>query len=303
MKILLCIQSFIVGLIQTKLSALRILLQSNFIGIVQQESQTKPLLILGNGPSLNDTLKNNPASTLQGFDLMAVNAAACSEQFSALQPKLYILNAVTYFQNDSELSPFYIQAKNDLFEALKEKTRWKMTLLVPFRAKKSIDFQMLITSNPNLNVSYFNQTPVEGLNFWSHRWYNLGWGMPRPHNVLIPGIMVGIRLGYKTIGIVGADHSWLADLSVNENNEALLRHVHYYATDGTQPMKVEDRIDRPRKLHEIIHKFYLSFKGYWQIKTYAKAKRVSIINASSISMIDAFDRKTLGQMLSASDKN
>ena len=218
MSILLCIQSFIVGLIQTKLSALRILLQSNFIGIVQQESQTKPLLILGNGPSLNDTLKNNPAARLQGFDLMAVNAAACSEQFSALQPKLYILNAVTYFQNNSELSPFYIQAKNDLFEALKEKTRWDMTLLVPFRAKKSIDFQMLIKSNQNLKVSYFNQTPVEGLNFWSHRWYNLGWGMPRPHNVLIPGIMVGIRLGYKTIGVVGADHSWLADLSVNENN-------------------------------------------------------------------------------------
>ena len=303
MSILLCIQSFIVGLIQTKLSALRILLQSNFTGIVQHKTQTKPLLILGNGPSLNDTLKNNPAAILQEFDLMAVNAAACSEQFSALQPKLYILNAVTYFQNDSELSPFYIQAKNDLFEALKEKTRWDMTLLVPFRAKKSIEFQMLITSNPNLTASYFNQTPVEGLNFWSHRWYNLGWGMPRPHNVLIPGIMVGIRLGYKTIGMVGADHSWLADLSVNENNEALLRHVHYYATDGTQPMKVEDRIDRPRKLHEIIHKFYLSFKGYWQIKAYAKAKHVSIINASSISMIDAFDRKTLAQMLNVSDKN
>lgn len=303
MKILLCIQSFIVGLIQTKLSALRILLQSNFIGIVQQESQTKPLLILGNGPSLNDTLKNSPPELLQGFDLMAVNAAACSEEYSVLQPQLYILNAVTYFQNDSELSPFYIQAKNDLFEALKEKTRWNMTLLVPFRAKKSIDFQMLIKSNLYLNVSYFNQTPVEGLNFWSHRWYNLGWGMPRPHNVLIPGIMVGIRLGYKTIGMVGADHSWLADLSVNENNEALLRHVHYYATDGTQPMKVEDRIDRPRKLHEIIHKFYLSFKGYWQIKAYAKVKHVSIINASSASMIDAFDRKTLVQILNDSDKN
>ena len=303
MRILLCIQSFIVGLIQTKLSAIRILLQSNFIGIVQQETQTKPLLILGNGPSLNDTLKNNPAVTLQGFDLMAVNAAACSDQFSALQPNLYILNAVTYFQNDSELSPFYIQAKHDLFEALKEKTRWEMTLLVPFRAKKSTDFQQLITSNANLKVRYFNQTPVEGLNFWSHRWYNLGWGMPRPHNVLIPGIMTGIRLGYKTIAIVGADHSWLADLSVNDNNEALLRHVHYYATDGTQPMKVEDRIDRPRKLHEIIHKFYLSFIGFWQIKAYANKKQVSIINASSVSMIDAFDRKTLAQILDVTDKN
>lgn len=302
MSILLCIQSIIVGLIQTKLSALRILLQSNFIGIVKQETQSKPLLILGNGPSLNDTLKNSPPELLQGFDLMAVNAAACSEEYSVLQPKLYILNAVTYFQNDSELSPFYIQAKNDLFEALKEKTRWNMTLLVPFRAKKSIDFNELIKANPNLNVSYFNQTPVEGLTFWSHRWYSLGWGMPRPHNVLIPGIMVGIRLGYRTIGIVGADHSWLADLSVNEKNEALLRHVHYYATDGTQPMKVEDRIDRPRKLHEIIHKFYLSFKGYWQIRAFAKAKHISIINASRVSMIDAFDRKTLDQLLHVSDK-
>ena len=303
MSILLCIQSFIVGLIQTKLSAIRILLQSNFIGIVQQETQTKPLLILGNGPSLNDTLKNNPAATLQGFDLMAVNAAACSDQFSVLQPNLYILNAVTYFQNDSELSPFYIQAKYDLFEALKAKTRWEMTLLGPFRAKKSTDFQQLIASNSNLKVRYFNQTPVEGLNFWSHRWYNLGWGMPRPHNVLIPGIMTGIRLGYKTIAIVGADHSWLADLSVNDNNEALLRHVHYYATDGTQPMKVEDRIDRPRKLHEIIHKFYLSFKGYWQIKAYANTKQVSIINASSVSMIDAFDRKSLAELLNVTEKN
>jgi len=303
MSILLCIQSFIVGLIQTKLSAIRILLQSNFIGIVPHKTQTKPLLILGNGPSLNDTLKNNPAATLQGFDLMAVNAAACSEEYSMLQPQLYILNAVTYFQNDSELSPFYIQAKSDLFESLKEKTTWDMTLLVPFRAKKSIDFQKLILSNSNLNVCYFNQTPAEGLTYWSHLWYNLGWGMPRPHNVLIPGIMVGIRLGYKTIGLVGADHSWLAELSVNENNEALLRHVHYYATDGTQPMKVEDRIDRPRKLHEIIHKFYLSFKGYWQIKAYAKVKCVSIINASGVSMIDAFERKTLSQILNESDEN
>ncbi len=303
MSLLLCIQSFIVGLIQTKLSAFRILLQSNFLGIAQQAKQTKPLLILGNGPSLNETLRKNTTAILHGYDLMAVNAAACSEEYSALQPQWYILNAVTYFQNDSELSPLYIRAKHELFEALKEKTRWDMTLLVPFRAKKSIDFQMLIKSNPHLNVSYFNQTPVEGLSFWSHIWYNLGWGMPRPHNVLIPGIMVGIRLGYQTIGIVGADHSWLADLSVNENNEALLRHVHYYATDGTQPMKVEDRIDRPRKLHEIIHKFYLSFKGYWQIKAYARTKRVSIINASSVSMIDAFERKTLAELLDVRDKN
>jgi hypothetical protein len=303
MKGLICIQAFLSNIIQSKLSAFRILLQSHFWGIVPEGVQEKSLLILGNGPSLNQTFENNPIETVKSFDLLAVNAAALSSEYENLTPKYYLLNAITYFQEDQDLSEYYIKDRKQLFEAIAKKTSWEMNLLVPFRAKKSKAFAALIRANSNLKVAYFNQTPVEGLKFWSHLWYKWGWGMPRPHNVLIPSLMVGMRLGYKTIAIVGADHSWLADLSVNEHNEAMMRHVHYYATEGTQPMKVEDRINRPRKLHEIIHKFYLSFKGYWQIKAYANKKHVSIINASSVSMIDAFDRKPLAQILNVTDKN
>ena len=78
----------------------------------------------------------------------------------------------------------------------------------------------------------------------------------------------------------------------------MMRHVHYYATEGTQPMKVEDRQDRPRTVHEIIHKFYLSFKGYWQIKAFAEKRGKRIYNASHVSMIDAFERKKLAEILS-----
>jgi len=84
-----------------------------------------------------------------------------------------------------------------------------------------------------------------------------------------------------------------------KKNEAMLRHVHFYATEGTSPMKVEDRIERPRRLHEIIQKFYLSFKGYWDIQRYAKSKGVNIYNASSVSMIDAFERKNLEEILTS----
>lgn len=278
--------------LQTKQSALRVVIQSKFRGIVSNIQPSKPLLILGNGPSLNETL----ATELEWFhtyDLLAVNNAASHEQFEQLKPRFYLLNAVTYFQADEDLNELYIGFNRDLYKNLHSKTTWKMTLLVPFRAKKSEAFQQLLASNPNLDASYFNQTPIEGLSFWSHWGYRKGWGMPRPHNVLIPCIMVGIRLGYQHIALVGADHSWLADLSVNESNEALLRHVHYYDTDGSKPMKMEDRIQQPRKLHEIIHKFYLSFEGYWLIKAFAERHRIRIINASKTSMIDAFERNSL----------
>ena len=297
MSMLLHIQLWVSKLFQTKISLLRIILQSKFSNIVKGSTQHKGLLILGNGPSLNDTLATTDLNTVQSFDLLAVNNAANDDKFTELKPTYYLLNAVTYFQEDEELNEFYISTNRTLFDSLKTKTKWKMTLLVPFRAKKCKAMKDLLASNPNIDVAYFNQTPIEGLNFWTHRWFRRGWGMPRPHNVLIPSIMVGIRLGYRKIAIVGADHSWLQDLNVNEKNEALLRHVHYYEPEGSKPMKVEDRIAQPRKLHEIIHKFYLSFQGYWIIKDFAKHKGITIINASKVSMIDAFDRKELTSML------
>lgn len=300
MKRLLCLQDIFTKSFQSKISFLRMLLQSNFRGILKKpQSFAKPCLILGNGPSLNDTFAQNSTETFASFDLMAVNAAATSPTFEIYKPKLYILNALTYFYEDGQLSEFYIQSKHELFNALATKTTWEMKLLVPFCAKKSSDFRYLISKNTHLHPLYFNQTPVEGLPLLSHFCYEKGWGMPRPHNVLIPGIMTAIGLGYRTLVIAGADHSWLADLTVNEKNEAMLRHVHFYATEGTSPMKVEDRIERPRRLHEIIQKFYLSFKGYWDIQRYAKSKGVNIYNASSVSMIDAFERKNLEEILTS----
>jgi len=282
--------------LQTQQSTLRVLIQSNFTGIAHNTHPSKPLLILGNGPSLNETLSTE-SEWIHAYDLLAVNNAASHEPFQLLKPRFYLLNAITYFQPDEDLNELYIGFNRDLYKNLRSKTTWKMTLLVPFRAKKSVAFNELLASNPNLDAAYFNQTPVEGLSFWTHWGYRKGWGMPRPHNVLIPSLMVGIRLGYRSIAIAGADHSWLADLSVNEANEALLRHVHFYDTEGSKPMKMEDRIQQPRKLHEIIHKFYLSFEGYWLIKRFAEKQQVRIINASKISMIDAFERMSIRQFI------
>jgi len=108
--------------------------------------------------------------------------------------------------------------------------------------------------------------------------------------------LILIYLNYKIIYIIGADHSWLPEITVNDKNEALINQKHFYDENESRPEKMQDYISRPRKLHEIIHKFYLTFKGYWIIKEYAANKNVSVYNASEISMIDAFERKEIPEI-------
>ena len=297
MRLLICIQSWFSNLGKTFASCIRILLQSTFSNILAIKfNQKEVCLILGNGPSLKQTIDTYPSETLQQFDLMAVNQFADTDYFSVLKPKFYLLNAVTYFQEETALSPLYQNLRKELYKSLSEKITWDMYLIVPFRAKKSSNFKDLLNSNPHIHAVYFNQTPGEGFTCFTNFVFNRAWAMPRPHNVLIPGIMHAIHLNYKTIAIVGADHSWLGEISVNNNNEALVHQKHYYDEQTSRPEKVQDYITRPRKLHEILHKFYLSFKGYWDIDTYSKKRKVSIYNCSEVSMIDAFERKSLSEL-------
>ncbi len=297
MRLLICIQSWFSNLGKTFASCIRILLQSTFSNILAIKfNQKEVCLILGNGPSLKQTIDTYPSETLQQFDLMAVNQFGDTDYFSVLKPKFYLLNAVTYFQEETALSPLYQNLRKELYKSLSEKITWDMYLIVPFRAKKSSNFKDLLNSNPHIHAVYFNQTPGEGFTCFTNFVFNRAWAMPRPHNVLIPGIMHAIHLNYKTIAIVGADHSWLGEISVNDNNEALVHQKHYYDEQTSRPEKVQDYITRPRKLHEILHKFYLSFKGYWDIDTYSKKRNVNIYNCSEVSMIDAFERKSLSEL-------
>ena len=294
MRILILIQEFLVHLSQTFISCLRILIQSKFQGILKtNKQQVNRLLILGNGPSLKGSLDKFEKLPKTNLDLMAVNAFATTIYYKKLKPKYYIINAVTYFQKDEEMSPFYIELRKTLFQHLLEDTLWDLYLMVPFRAKKSKEFQELISQNKHLHPIYFNQTPGEGFQYFTRLAYRMAWAIPRPHNVLIPALMNSLYLGFKEIIIIGADHSWLSEISVNEKNEALVHQKHYYDEQSSRPEKVQDYITRPRRLHEILHKYYLSFQGYWDIEQYSRKRGATIYNSSEISLIDAFERKSL----------
>jgi len=272
---------------------IRILFFSTWRNALKSLTKTNgTCVILGNGPSLTDSLERYK-NQLAVHDMVAVNSFACTDFFTEIEPRFYIMNAKVLFWPDERISQFYIDLRNDIFSSMKNKISWDMYLMVPFQAKKSKEFQGLLQSNPLIHPLYFNQNAAEGFKFFKHFLFRRKLGMPRPHNVLIPSIINMINLGYKEIYLIGADHSWLAEISVNENNEAFVHQKHFYDENTSKPTKMEDRGVRPRRLHEILDKFYLTFKGYWEIAEYAEKSRVKIYNASEVSMIDAFERRKL----------
>lgn len=252
------------------------------------KASTQSCVILGNGPSLSVTLANHK-EWLSTQYLVAVNHFVMSEAYGDLKPAAYILQAPEFFM---EVPPtnMHETARQTLWADLAGKTTWAMTLFVPTQARKSRYFQSLIQihSNANLHIQYFNPTPVEGFNTFKFHLFNSNWGMPRPHNVLLPAIFLMLNSGMKTIHITGADHSWHETVRVTSDG-AQVDHSHFYD-------KKEDRLPMfkldgtPYFIHDMFRKWYLAFKGYHELQSYAHYLGATILNASERSYIDAFKR-------------
>jgi hypothetical protein len=85
----------------------------------------------------------------------------------------------------------------------------------------------------------------------------------------------------------------LSQIHVDDNNNALINQVHFYDATSSKSEVLDKRGKGARKLHEILHKFMLAFKGYFILKEYAEYKNVKIYNATPDSFIDAFERVKL----------
>ncbi|MBP3538123.1 MAG: hypothetical protein J6J93_11390 [Muribaculaceae bacterium] len=236
------------------------------------------LVIMANGPSLADTIRDNRA-LLMSAPSLAVNFAAISPEFKELRPRYYVL-ADPYFFSDDTSNENLARLRDELGAV-----GWKMTLLVPVKyAAKAKRFY------PNNDVKTFNIAGLEGFTWLTHPLYRLGAGMPRPRNVLIPSIMLGIALGYTEIIITGADHSWMKTLSVTDENEVVSIQPHFYSDGDNEKNRVRHEY-RNYRLHQIVQSFAIAFKSYHDIEAYARKRGVHIINATPGSFIDAFDRK------------
>lgn len=274
------ISSSISNMGDTLKSIIKIILKSHRTTISKRANCNDSIIIMGNGPSLNDTISQHN-TTLKTTSTLAVNFAANAPQFKELKPQYYVLADPHFFTATDNSNVIKLQSNLSQVD-------WAMTLFIPFEAKKS-KFNI---NNNNIKIEYFNFIAAEGFDWFENIAYTTGRGMPRPRNVLIPAIMIAIKMGYGNIFITGADHSWTKTLSVNDNNEVISIQPHFYTEDKDEEKRIRiDYLNYP--LHQIIYSFYIAFKSYHKIQRYALANNINIYNATPNSFIDAFPRKML----------
>ena len=256
----------------------KVLLKSRPVERPEQPEPGRPLIVMGNGPSLRDTISEHEDTLKQG-DSMAVNFAANTPEFFSIRPRHYVLADPHFFKSGEGMDPNVVELWRNL-----RKADWEMILHVPVGCQPSLPY--------NIKVRHFNMTPGEGADALCHTLYRRGLAMPRPRNVLIPAIMEGIRAGYRDIWIVGADHTWPHSLYVDDENRVVTVQPHFYEDNKKELDRVAAEYAGIR-LHEVMGSMVVAFRSYHAIRRYAERMGVNIYNATPGSMIDAFTRRLL----------
>lgn len=247
--------------------------------VVEGEEASRGIIILGNGPSLRETVDKN-LDTLKAWPTMAVNYFALTPEMDMVRPRYYILVDPLFF---SKPQPERVK---QLCQAL-ERVSWPICLLLPHAAGNVIRLE-----NPNIVVARYNAIGVEAPGLLRDMVYDRAWGMPRPHNVLIPAIMTAAYMGFRKIWLVGADHSWPRTVAVDIDNHVLPNQPHFYAADPAEESRVNAAYTQ-RRLWQLLASWTVVFRGYLDIERWAKRRGISIYNATPASLIDAFPRAAL----------
>ena len=281
--------NWIQDIVQSLLSLLKVLIRSKFV-YQNYSIDCSDLYILASGPSLKDVLKQH-TDFLKSKDTLTVNGFSSSDFFEIIKPKYYVFAAPELWSESTTDDKKHI--REAMINNLIEKTTWPLVLFLPVGSLSNKSFLRRFAVNHNIKISFFNTTPVEGNKLLSYAMFKKGLGMPRPHNVLVPCLMIGIRNSVQRLHLFGVDHSWLPLLHVTEDNVALLKQEHFYDKD-TAKAQVMNNLGRERRtLHQILKKFYLSFKAYIEIEEYAISQNCKIYNYTQGSFIDAFERRRL----------
>lgn len=267
-------------LIDTLFSFVRIVCSTSFRKTLKIRKGHNQCIIMGNGPSLLKTLKENE-DKLDRYDLLAVNFMALTPEYLYYKPHVYVIcdSAFWYKAGDEDCQ----NRVRLMYRMMVEKTDWPLELYIPYEAKC---IKRQFVENSNIHIHFYNKTKFDGYNWLRYKVFNLQWGMVRTQNVLNAALMLTIYSEYEQIFLMGAETNNLKDIWVDEQNQVRLYDTHYYA-------KADANHDLVLSVHmpEQCAAFYHTFKSYWDIERYAENRKVKIFNLTPGSFIDAFEKR------------
>ncbi len=249
------------------------------------------LIILGNGPSLLDSMTQFE-DILKERDCIVVNHFCETDYYTQIKPRFYLLADPAYF-GDIDTYADWLKIKIQRFtDVFLRKTTWNVSLILPSFAFGS-KFVECISQNSFIHVFYYNTDNMNNDDkYTKFELWDKNLIAPPAQTCLNTCVWLGIFLRYKSLYLIGADTSWIELLRVDqETNELYTIDSHFY---GTKKMvlyaDVEGKV--PQKLHENLNCISRALSLYWDLRNYSDFAGVNVYNASSYSLIDAFERKT-----------
>jgi hypothetical protein len=272
-------------LISTVASVLKVLIKSRF-SVEILPPQWPVCAILGNGPSLRQTLENDLAF-LQQAELYCVNNFASSPEYALLKPQNYALLDPAFF--------LYSEANNGrqdvekTIRCLLNLTVWPMNLYVPQSARGSYLVRQVQRTHSGSNavrVVFYNYTVVRGYAWFRHFIFRKGWGMPQSQNILAASLYLAITRCFREVYLFGADHSWHEEIRITDSNELLMKQEHFYDKPGDATYIPVWDVVKLAQFASLSKAFY----SYEVLRDYAQTLQVRVLNASAKSYVDAFIR-------------
>jgi hypothetical protein len=130
-----------------------------------------------------------------------------------------------------------------------------------------------------------NTTTTEGYDWFCNFIYKLNLGMPMCINVVIFAIMTAINMKYEKIYMYGIDHSFSAQLFVDEDNCVCSRESHVYSSEA-RIFKLPETT-----MAQTLLDMSNAFRIHEKLEKYSKTVGVKILNCTKGSFVDAYERK------------
>lgn len=244
-------------------------------------------VVLGNGPSLIRDLESIE-KLKEKSDFICVNNFCTSSYFTILKPNKYIFLDGYFFSSTAHSD--WITQREKTFDIINRKTEWKMQIFLPPTANEKILKDKIKNKNVEIiKMKVFGFNPDSKRN--AIRKYKKGiWG-PVQCNVLIYAIYLAVWSKYKNINVFGADMSFHNDVCVNQEHNALeIRFRHFNKEDSFERLMKNPEKIHPFTMAELMQTTADTFRSHELVSYFAQHNGVKILNCSSFSMIDAYQR-------------
>lgn len=247
-------------------------------------------IVIGNGPSLNRTMELYEHQ-LHDADCIMVNYSALTPLFEQIKPTYYVMIDPDWVKG----LKIYEETDHKCIQALVEKTKWPMKMVLPsyFKTWWAIDE---LKKNPNITILYdesrWEEKPEEEL-FPAFEANRIS---PPSYTVLTYAVYIALYFDYAETFIVGADTSFMRDMYVGKDNVLYTIDTHYYNNQEVCPEDLDpEKHGRPFRstVEKKLYELYLVFCEYRLMSNYAKWRGLKLYNASEFSMIDSIERKKL----------